>query len=86
LTRVDGSSRCGTALASARKIRIADRGFVNAKALHGDRRRLPLRPARLPVAEAPAAFGAARVLWPQTPGEDAAFDTLESALADYGAK
>jgi uroporphyrinogen-III synthase len=33
-----------------------------------------------------AAFGAARVLWPQTPTEDAAFDTLESALADYGAK
>jgi uroporphyrinogen-III synthase len=32
-----------------------------------------------------AAFGAARVLWPQTPREDAAFDTLESALADYGA-
>ncbi len=33
-----------------------------------------------------AAFGAARVLWPQTANEEAAFDTLESALADYGAK
>jgi uroporphyrinogen-III synthase len=33
-----------------------------------------------------ADFGAARVLWPQTPREDAAFDTLESALADYGAQ
>jgi uroporphyrinogen-III synthase len=33
-----------------------------------------------------AAFGAARVLWPQTPTEEAAFDTLESALADYGGK
>jgi uroporphyrinogen-III synthase len=33
-----------------------------------------------------AAFGAARVLWPRTLREEAVFDTLESALADYGAK
>ncbi len=47
-------------------------------------RRLPHICLSRQVAAPLAAFGASRVLWPRAPSEEALFDTLKSALADYG--
>jgi uroporphyrinogen-III synthase len=47
-------------------------------------RRLPHVCLSRAVAAPLAAAGATRILWPQRPEQEALFDTLESALADYG--
>ena len=69
---------------SERSARLAV-DLADAAGLTAAFRRLPhvclSRQAAAPL----AAFGATRTLWPRSPNEDALFDTLESALADYGA-
>ena len=47
-------------------------------------RRLPHVCLSRAVAGRLVAFGTQRAFWPQTPAQEPLFDTLESALADYG--
>ena len=47
-------------------------------------RRLPHVCLSRAVAARLSAIGASRILWPQKPTQEALFDTLETALADYG--